>query len=121
MQELVKMCHTQAKPDIKLQICYNLCQMLDNQQMDEDMTKEVKEMGKFTQDLLTNPEFRRAVHKRTALMEREPITYFGEETLKNDQYDYDEDLEKDLTTIEFRITTFLGNVLRWLQEQSAGI
>jgi hypothetical protein len=72
-------------------------------------------MRNFIQDLLTNPQFRRAVNKRTALMEREPITYFGDMLEKGDMYDFDNELEEDLTIIDFKITTFIGNVLRFIQ------
>jgi hypothetical protein len=116
MQELVKTCQLSSQTDKRLEMCYNLCQMLSTQAADPKMEKEVKQMGKFTQELLTSHKFRRLIHKRHALMEREPITYFGDEILKDDMYDYDEEFEKQVTNIEFKITTFLGNVLAFIQE-----
>ena len=113
--ELVKLCITLDRIDKKLQISYNICQIFENMDTNEEMKKETKEMSKFSQNLLMNAEFRKAVFKRTALMDREPVTYFGDEILKGDQYDYDENLEKDLTVIDFRITTFLGNIMRFVQ------
>jgi hypothetical protein len=118
MQELVRICIQEDKIDKKLQICFNLCQMLTGMTLDEPMVKVVKKMQGFTQRLLTDPEFRRAVHRRNALMEREPITYFGETIAKDDMYDFDEELEKDITSIDFEITTYLGNVLGWIQQQT---
>jgi hypothetical protein len=117
--EQVKLCQTQQRPDIKLEICLVICQMLGTQALNEDLTNETKKMEKFVRDLLTSAEFRRKVHKRQALIEREPITYFGQDTLKDDEYDFDEQLEKDITAIEFKVTTFLGNVMAFIQEQSA--
>lgn len=119
MTELVKTCQLSNQTDKRLEICHNLCQMLNTITLDEDMTKLIKNMEKFTQEKLTDAKFRKKVHKRHALMEREPITYFGEETMKSDPYDFDEDFEKEITAIEFRITTFLGNVLAFIQEQGA--
>ena len=118
MQELVRVCIQQDRVDKRLQICFNLCQMLTQMQLDDTMTKTVRETSKFCQKLLTNAEFRRAILRRNALMEREPITYFGDETAKDDMYDFDEQLEKDLTEIDFKITTFLGNVLTYIQQQT---
>jgi len=118
MQELVRICIQQDKIDKKLQICFNLCQMLTGMTLDESMTKVVKKMQSFTQRLLTDADFRRAIHRRNALMEREPIIYFGETVAKDDMYDFDEQLEKDVTSIDFEMTTFLGNVLGWIQQQT---
>jgi len=117
MTELVKTCQLSNQVDKRLEMVHNLCQMLSTQTLEEDMEKEVKNMERYTQVLLTDPKFRRNVHKRQALMEREPITYFGEETLKDDPYDFDEKFEKEITNIEFKITTFLGNVLAFIQNQ----
>lgn len=119
LTEQVKLCQTQIRPDTQLEIVMVICKMLSTQSLDEDMDKEVRQMEQFVQKLLTNPQFRRDVNKRQALIEREPITYFGDELLKGDQYDFDEKLEKELTAIEFRVTTFLGNVMAFIQEQSA--
>jgi hypothetical protein len=119
LTEQVRMCQTQLRPDIKLEICHIICQMLLTQPLDDDLQKEVTGMEKYIRTFLTNSNFRRDVNKRQALIEREPITYFGDELLKGDQYDFDEKLEKELTTIEFRITTFLGNVMSFIQEQQA--
>jgi hypothetical protein len=119
MLEQVKVCQTQQRPDIKLEVVAVLCQMLQTQPLDDDMAEEIKKMEKFTKGLLTNPEFRRKVNKRQALIEREPIVYFGQETLKDDEYDFDEELEKDLTDIQFKITTFLGNIMAYIQEQGS--
>jgi hypothetical protein len=116
MGELIKTCQMSNQTDKRLEICFNICQMLQTQGLDETLTKEVNKMGKFVQDLLTDPEFRRQIHKRHALMEREPVTYFGDPVLKDDMYDYDDKFEKQVTNIEFRITTFLGNVLAFIQE-----
>lgn len=118
VQELVRYCHTLDRPDKRLQICMNICQMLEASELDEDMKAVVKKMRKFAQDLLTNPKFRKAVYKRDALMSIEPITYFGDEVPKGDQYDYDQELEEDITVIDFKIVTFLGNVLHYIQNQS---
>jgi hypothetical protein len=118
MQELVRICIQEDKIDKKLQICFNLCQMLTGMTLDEPMIKVVKKMQGFTQKLLTDADFRRAIHRRNALMEREPITYFGDQVAKDDMYDFDEDLEKDVTSIDFEVTTFLGNVLGWIQQQT---
>jgi len=119
MQELVKTCQLSNQTDKRLEMTHNLCQMLDTQTLDENMTKMVKSMEQYTQGLLTDPEFRRNVHKRHALMEREPITYFGDSMLKDDPYDFDETFEKKITEIEFKITIFLGNVLAFIQDQGA--
>ena len=119
MGELIKTCQLSNQTDKRLEIIHNICQMLGTQTLDEGMTKMIKSMEKYSQDLLTDPNFRKAVHKRYALMEREPITYFGDELLKGDSYDFDEQFEKKITEIEFRITTFLGNVLAFIQEQGA--
>lgn len=116
MGELIKTCQMSNQTDKRLEICFNICQMLQTQGLDETLTKEVNKMGKFVQDLLTDPDFRRQIHKRHALMEREPVTYFGDPVLKDDMYDYDDKFEKQVTNIEFRITTFLGNVLAFIQE-----
>ena len=117
MTELVKSCQVLLRTDKRLEICHNLCQMLHTQQLDTNMESQVKKMERFTQDLLTSPEFRKAVHKRQALMEREPITYFGDEFPKQDAFDFDEKFEREITNIEFKITIFLGNVLAYIQEQ----
>lgn len=119
MLDQIKMCQTQQRVDTKLEIISVVCQMLQTQPLDEDMVNEIKKMDKFARDLLTDPEFRKKVHKRHALIEREPITYFGAITLKDDEYDFDEKLENEITSIEFRITTFLGNALAYIQEQQA--
>jgi hypothetical protein len=119
MLDQVKLCQTQQRPDIKLEIVIVICQMLQTQPLEDDMVAEIKKMEKFARDLLTSPEFRRKVHKRMALIEREPIIYFGDEALKDDPYDFDETLENDITAIDFKITTFLGNVMSYIQEQEA--
>jgi hypothetical protein len=119
MLDQVKLCQTQIRPDIKLQIVLVICQMLQTQPLDDDMLGEIKKTEKFARDYITDPEFRRKINKRQALIEREPIVYFGDEMLKDDAYDFDADLEKNITDIEFKITTFLGNVLSYIQEQSA--
>jgi hypothetical protein len=119
MTELVKSCQSSNQVDKRLEIAHNLCQMLSTQTLDEDMDKEVKNMEKYTRTLLTDSKFRKNVHKRQALMEREPITYFGEDLQKDDAYDFDAEFEEHITEIEFKITTFLGNVLAFVQEQSA--
>ena len=116
--EQVKMAITQTRPDMKLQITSIICQMLDSQELDDKMRKAVDEMAKYCQKYLQNPAFRKAVHKRHALMQKEPIIYFGDDP-KGDYYDFDEGLEKELTAIEFKITTFLGNVMAWIQEQES--
>ena len=119
MQELVKTCQLSSQIDKRLEMCHNLCQMLNTQTLDENMTRLIKNMEKFTQELLTDPQFRKSVHKRYALIEREPITYFGDETLKGDGYDFDEAFERSITEIEFKITIFLGNILAFIQDQGA--
>jgi len=119
MSELIKNCQSSNRTDQRLELVHNICQMLASQTLDEEMTKLIKNMEKFTQEKLTDAKFRKKVHKRHALMEREPITYFGEETMKSDPYDFDEEFEKEITAIEFRITTFLGNVLAFIQEQGS--
>lgn len=119
MLDQVKLCQTQQRPDIKLEIVAVICQMLQTQPLEDEMSADIKKMEKFARELLTNPDFRRKVHKRQALIEREPIIYFGQETLKDDEYDFDEALEKDITAIDFRVTTFLGNVMAYIQEQQA--
>jgi len=116
MGELIKTCQMSNQTDKRLEICFNLCQMLQTQQLEPAMEKEVNKMGTFIQKLLTDPDFRRQIHKRHALMEREPVTYFGDNILKDDMYDYDDEFEKKVTSIEFQITTFLGNVLAFIQE-----
>ena len=119
MLDQVKLCQTQQRPDIKLEIVIVICQMLQTQPLEDEMSVDVKKMEKFARDLLTNPDFRRKVHKREALIEREPIVYFGSDTLKDDEFDFDETLEKDITAIDFKVTTFLGNVMAYIQEQQA--
>lgn len=119
MLDQVKLCQTQQRPDIKLEIVAVICQMLQTQPLEDDMANEIKKMEKFVRDLLTNVDFRKRVHKRQALIEREPIIYFGDETLKDDAYDFDEKLENEVTAIDFKVTTFLGNVMAFIQEQSA--
>lgn len=119
MTELVKTCQMSNQVDKRLELCHNLCQMLSTQKLTEDMEKEVRNMERYSQGFLTDPKFRKSIHKRQALMEREPITYFGDDTLKSDGYDYDEQLENQITTIEFKITTFLGNVLGFIQEEGS--
>lgn len=121
LTELVKTCQINNMVDKRLEMTHNLCQMLSTQQLDEAMTKMVKSMERYTQDLLMNPNFRRSVHKRHALMEREPIVYFGDNVLKDDAYDYDEELEKKITEVEFKITTFLGNVLAYIQKEQGSM
>jgi len=116
--EQCKMCISANRPDMKLQIALIVCQMLDSQELEDKMRKAVDEMSKYCQKYLQNPTFRRLVHKRTALMQKEPIIYFGDEP-KGDYYDFDEALEKELTAIDFKITTFLGNVMAWVQEQES--
>lgn len=113
--ELVKLCTAQDRVDKKLAIAYNITQILQKQQLSEQMQKEVSKQSGFCQQLLTNPKFRKAVYKRSALMEREPVVYFGDEVVKGDYFDFDEELERDITEIEFRITTFLGNVMSYVQ------
>ena len=119
MLDQVKLCQTQQRPDIKLEIVAVICQMLQTQPLEDDMADEIKKMEKFVGGLLTNSNFRKKVHKREALIAREPITYFGDDTLKDDPYDFDEKLENEITAIDFKITTFLGNVMAFIQEQSA--
>jgi hypothetical protein len=115
VQELIRYCHTLDRPDKKLQICMNICQMLEAVEMNEDLRKEIDKMRKFAQDLLTNTKFRKAIYKRDALMNIEPVTYFGDDVPKGDMYDYDMELEEDVTVIDFKIVTFLGNVLKFMQ------
>jgi hypothetical protein len=117
VQELIRYCHTLDRPDKKLQICMNICQMLEGDEISKDMQNEIKQMRKFAQDLLTNSQFRKAVYKRDALMKSEPITYFGDDVPKGDQYDFDQEFEEDITVIDFRIVTFLGNVLKHIQTE----
>ena len=115
VQELIRYCHTLSRPDKKLQICMNICQMLEGGELTDEMNTLIDKMRKFCQDLLKNPKFRKAVYKRDALLKLEPITYFGDSIPKGDQYDYDKELEEDITVIDFKIVTFLGNILKYLQ------
>jgi hypothetical protein len=119
MKELIKAVQSSNQTDKRLEMVHNICQMLTTQTLSEDMEKEVKNMEKFSQGLLTDPKFRKGIHKRQALMEREPITYFGDSVMKDDPYDYDDKFEEQVTIIEFKITTFLGNVLAFIQEQGS--
>lgn len=115
VKELIKMCIQENRADRKLQICHNICQIMEEPELPKELKKELGEMEKFSKDLLTNPQFRRAVNKRTALMEREPVTYFGQELPKGDEYDFDEELENEITAIDFRITLFVGRILKHIQ------
>ncbi len=115
--DLVKMALTTEERFVlrKLQIVMNICQMLEAMELNPDFKKDADKMKEFAQNLLLKTDFRRAVFKRTALMEREPIVYFGDVVAKEDYYDYDEALENDLTQIDFAIARFLGNVLKQVQ------
>lgn len=115
LTEQVKLCENQTRPEIKLEICMVICQMLSTQALDESMSAEIKKMQTFTTKLLTDPAFRRKCSKRQALVEREPITYFGQDTLKGDEFDFDEEFEQKITDIQFKVTTFLGNVMAFIQ------
>lgn len=115
VEDLINLCYAQTRVDVKLQIVFNICQILGEQEWDKSFTKDIKQMSKFVQNLLLDNKFRRAIHRRSALIDREPIIYFGDDTPKGDMYDYDETLENDITHIEFAITRFLGTTLKNLQ------
>jgi len=121
LSELLKSCQMSGQVDKRLELANILCRVMITQPLNEDMEKLVKGMEKYTQNLLTSPTFMKNVHKRQALREREPITYYGGGALKDDEYDYDEDFEKQITEIEFKITTFLGNIWAFVQEQGGSI
>lgn len=118
MQELVRMCITFKEIDKRLQICFNLCQMMADMTLDEGATKFVKDMQAYSQKKLMDADFRKRIFRRQALMEREPIAYFEDAAPKDDVYDFDADLEKEVTEVDFKVTTFIGNVSSWIQGQS---
>ncbi len=117
IKELIKSCQVSNHTDKRLEMCNNLCKMMMTQTLSEGMDREIRLMEKYTQALLTDYKFKKKVYKRQALTEREPITYYGDDLIKDDPYDYDEEFEREITMIEFKITTFLGNILAFIQEQ----
>jgi len=118
MQELVRMCITFKEIDKRLQICFNLCQMMVDMTLDEKATKFVKDMQAYSQKKLMDADFRKKIFRRAALMEREPIAYFEDGNPKDDIYDFDAELEEEVTEVDFKVTTFVGNVSSWIQGQS---
>lgn len=117
--ELLKGCQISNQVDKRLELTSIICRVMLTQTLDEPMEKMIREMEKYTRTLLTDSQFMKKVHRRHALSEREPITYYGGGSLKDDEYDYDEPFEKQIVEIEFKITTFLGNIWAFIQSEGA--
>lgn len=115
VQSLIKMCVQLDRIDKKLQICHNICQIMDGTELPKKVDKEVSDMRKFSKNLLINPEFIKNVNKRWALLEQEPVTYFGDDIPKGDMFDYDPEFEDELNAINFKITEFMGDIMKHIQ------
>jgi hypothetical protein len=96
--------------DKKLQLCMGICEMMLTQQLSPDTESIIKRMSSYSQRLLKDEKFRKAIWKRNAIVKMEAMTYFGDDLQKGDMYDYDESIERDIVKIDFEITSFVANV-----------
>lgn len=105
--------------DKKLQLCLGICEMMFTVQMDADTERIVRKMSNYSQKLLNDTQFRKAIWKRTAIIKTESITYFGDDLQKGDMYDYDETLEKDIVKIDFEITNFIATIQAFIMKNDS--
>lgn len=78
------------------------------------------ELTKF-EEYFTDQEFMRKVKARDALIDSNPAEYYGRDFGEDDPYQYDQELEKNITEISMDILTTLGRVIKLMKSRDIAI